>query len=145
MQFFFRRPWQAMTWPPLKWTALETHCCRMVQAIAAVEGADFSDLAFLSSGGHGTTQLPSEKLLSYSCETSKARIFQNFRDFPEFWWCWKLQISGSTEYLWNVFGISMEYDWNWRFQVQHWQFFLRQTGYTSRKFWFSVGPLSCWK
>lgn len=21
----------AMTWPPLKWTALETHCCRMVQ------------------------------------------------------------------------------------------------------------------
>jgi hypothetical protein len=57
----------------------------MVQAIAAVEGADFSDLAFLSSGGHGTTQLPSEKLLSYSCETSKARIFQNFRDFPEFW------------------------------------------------------------
>ena len=43
------------------------------------------NLAFLSSGGHGTTQLPSEKLLSYSCETSKARIFQNFRDFPEFW------------------------------------------------------------
>jgi hypothetical protein len=29
-----------------------------------------SPLAFLSSGGHGTTQLPSEKLLSYSCETS---------------------------------------------------------------------------
>ena len=129
MQFFFvgshGRPWHGRPWngPPWRRTAAEWYRPAMLLS----KGPIFLDvgrfgwfnLAFLSSRGHGTTQLPSEKLLSYSCETSKARIFENFR---EFWWCWKLRISASTEYLWNVFGISMEYDWNWRFQVQHWKF-----------------------
>ncbi|CAK9009894.1 Eukaryotic translation initiation factor 2A (eIF-2A) [Durusdinium trenchii] len=32
MRFSFTlKNYNAMTWPPLKWTAMETHCCRMVQ------------------------------------------------------------------------------------------------------------------
>ena len=38
----------------------------------------YNFLVFLSSGGHGTTQLPSEKLLSYSGETFK-REFSELR------------------------------------------------------------------
>ena len=32
-------PGQGMTWPPLKWTGLETHCCRMVQEHSRAYGA----------------------------------------------------------------------------------------------------------
>ena len=64
-------PRQAMTWPPLKWSALETHCCRMVQARPARPARPL--------GARGVGQFSPEDL------------------------------DGSMEFLWNFYGISMEY------------------------------------